>query len=50
MEKIPLTNLQTNKKVIINNSFTKDQSKAYDELSYWINSKYDKKDYKLALI
>lgn len=50
MEKIPLTNLQTNKKVIINNSFTKDQSKAYDDLSYWINSKYDKKDYKRALI
>ena len=50
MAQIPLTNLQTNKKVVINNSFTKDQSKAYDELSYWINSKYDKKDYKRALI
>lgn len=50
MATIPLVNVQTGKSVVISNSFTKDQSKAYDDLSNWIKSNYDKKDYKRALI
>lgn len=45
-----LVNIATGKELTVSNSFTNDQSNAYDNLSEWINKPFDGKDYKRALI